>query len=73
MEERSELFIHLVMVLTNYDLASVAESAEVSYSTLWNWVYGPTVSPRINTMIKVGNAIGMTLEWKSCEIIPLAA
>lgn len=73
MEERDQLFLDLVAELQGYDLTTVADAAEVSYSTLWNWLYGPTVSPRLNTLIKVGKAIGMSLEWKRSASLRLAA
>lgn len=73
MEERDALFLDLVTELQGYDLTSVANAAEVSYSTPWNWLYGPTVSPRLNTLIKVGKAIGMSLEWKRSASLHLAA
>lgn len=36
----------------------LAHDAGVCPATLWSWVSGRTISPRINTMVKVATAIG---------------
>jgi transcriptional regulator with XRE-family HTH domain len=36
----------------------LAEDAGISPQTLWSWVEGRTISPRINTMVKVAAALG---------------
>lgn len=40
----------------------LAERADVSPQTLWNWVYGETMTPRIDTLSKVTEALGGTVE-----------
>jgi DNA-binding phage protein len=55
---RAQIFANLVSLIDQYDLASLAREAEVSHQTLWNWLYGTTYNPHINTMIKVANAVG---------------
>lgn len=37
---------------------NLAHDAGVSPQTLWSWVEGRTISPRINTMVKVATALG---------------
>ena len=37
---------------------ALAHDADVSPQTIWMWVEGRTVSPRINTMVKVAAALG---------------
>ena len=39
-------------------MQDLAHQANVSPVTLWYWVEGRTISPRINTMIKVATALG---------------
>lgn len=43
---------------TYHDLAAVSE---VSPTTLHNWVVGKTMYPRIDTLLKVANALGYTI------------
>jgi transcriptional regulator with XRE-family HTH domain len=41
---------------------ALANEAGVSPQTLWSWVEGRTISPRINTMVKVATALGYSIE-----------
>jgi DNA-binding XRE family transcriptional regulator len=36
----------------------LAHDAGVSPQTIWSWESGRTISPRINTMVKVATALG---------------
>lgn len=43
-------------------MRELAHDAGVSAFTLYSWVEGITVSPRLNTMIKVATAVGYSIE-----------
>ncbi len=55
MDEQS--YIQFLETLELYDIASVAEEAEVSSSTLYFWLSGKHV-PRMETLVKVAPIIG---------------
>ncbi len=41
---------------------ALAHDAGVSPQTLWCWESGRTISPRINTMVKVATALGYSID-----------
>ena len=56
-----EVFEELKDHLRTYHIESVADAADVHYSTLYHWIEDVTVAPRISTMVKVANAIGFDI------------
>ena len=65
-QTRDRLFDEIVKHLPEKytDMQELAERANVGATTIWNWVYGDTYSPQLNTVIKVARALGYTLELK---------
>lgn len=55
---RARVFLDLISILYYHDLKEIAKEAEVSNQTLHNWLYGATMNPHINTLIKVANVLG---------------
>jgi len=56
----AEIFIMLLdalMGMKKEDLVEIAEEAEVSYNTLYCWLYGNTCNPHLNTILKVATAL----------------
>lgn len=64
---RDALFTELVGILVNYDFKSVSEAADVGVTTLWNWCYGATIAPRLNTLVKVAKVLGYELALVPAE------
>lgn len=65
-ESRDKLFLEIIdLIPTGRGAMSLlAFEAGVNYQTLWNWVYGETMAPRISTLIKVAEALGYSIELK---------
>ena len=64
---RSAMFLSIIDMLQGHDEASLKEiafTASVSITTLHNWKYGKTISPRIDTLIKVSAVLGFTIGLK---------
>jgi len=62
---RHLIFIQIVDDLHKLNYAShqhLARTAGVSYSTLYAWMFGETLTPRIDTIAKIAWEMGMTLE-----------
>lgn len=61
--ERDDIFNAVVDALnaTQQSLPDIAERAGVSPPTLYNWVNGVTISPRLSTLLKVVPEVGMEL------------
>jgi len=59
-----EVFEDLKGALQEYNIESVAEVAECSPTTLYNWLSGFTTKPRIDTLVKVAEAVGYDVELK---------
>ena len=59
-----EVFEELKKDLEGYDLLDVADIAEISDQTIYNWMSGITESPRLINIIKVANAIGYDVELR---------
>ena len=70
-KQRAEIFSDLVALIEaevgyhdgrttrgRNNINVLADRADVSYSTIFNWVFGSTRNPHINTMIKVADALG---------------
>ncbi len=59
------LFIQIIGELSHLkwtELEELAEKAEVSSQTLWNWAYGETCNPHFNTFVRVITAMGYELK-----------
>lgn len=69
MSTRHQLFLEMIHQLYNTDLKQLAKDAEVSISTLYNWTYGTTISPRSDTLFRVAAALGYKIEWKRSRSI----
>ena len=63
-DERFQLFLDLLRHLDNFDLKQVAKDADVHPSTLRKWVFGDTMNPRLNTILKVAEATGLQVVLK---------
>lgn len=64
---RHALFVEIIGQLAVkpwHDLCEIAKEAEVSPQTLYNWVYGETVSPLTRTLFNVAEAMGYRLKWE---------
>lgn len=55
---RQKVFLDLIADLRGYELKSVAQNAEVNLSTIYFWLDGTTRTPRLDTFIRVAEAIG---------------
>ena len=60
-DKEIQVFEEIKSELNKYDLQSVAEAAEVSLSTLYNWLIGKTIAPRISTLEKVAEVLDFKL------------
>lgn len=59
-----DIFVQLIDHLSgmsNEQRKTVAEEANVSPQTLWNWCWGTTYNPHLNTVVRVSNSLGYTL------------
>lgn len=66
-KNRHALFVEIIGQLAVkpwHDLCEIAKEAEVSPQTLYNWVYGETVSPLTRTLFNVAEAMGYRLKWE---------
>ena len=64
---RAEVFLQLLDVLGEPDwpeLERIAEVAGVSPHTIYNWCYGPVLSPHLRTIVAVASAVGYDLVLK---------
>jgi len=57
-----QLFEDLCNELYGYSVESVADSANVAPSTIYFWLDGTTKKPRLDTIVKVANAIGFDIQ-----------
>lgn len=58
---REELFSKLIGALLKVPAArliDIAEEAEINKQTLNNWLYGSTMNPHLNTIMRVSRAMG---------------
>lgn len=64
-ERTSEIFLQLLDDIPTgwHDMVELAEKAEITAQTLWNWKFGTVCEPRLNTLIKVGTALGYQLKF----------
>lgn len=53
------IFDEVIHVIEMNDINEISEAADVSISTLHNWVNKKTKSPRLITLYKVSEAIGI--------------
>ena len=60
---RNKLFIEVIQHIPHdpSDRKELAEHADISPQTLYNWVNGDTFSPRFNNLYKVAGALGMVI------------
>lgn len=60
--EQIKLFEDLKGILNGYCVESVAEASGVATSTLYFWLDGKTRKPRLDTIVKVADALGYQLQ-----------
>ena len=56
------IFEELKEELQEWDVESVAECAGVSNACIWYWLEGKTKKPRLDTIMRVADAIGFDLK-----------
>ena len=59
-----KVFQQLKGELRHWHLKSVAHESGVGESTLYNWLEGRTMYPRLDTISRVADTIGFALELK---------
>ncbi len=59
--EQLAVFEELKDLLFDYEVRSVSELSGVSKATIYNWLEGKTRKPRLDTILKVAEALGYTL------------
>lgn len=62
---KEKLFLELIAGLQKLPASrwpQVAEDAGVCLATLYNWCYGSTFNPRLNTVIAVATALGYEVQ-----------
>ena len=59
-----------IWTLHGVELEILANRAEVSSQTLYNWRNGYVTKPRIDTVSKVLKAMGYELTWKKSKSTP---
>jgi DNA-binding phage protein len=64
LSERDKLFIDLLAIIGTTNLYWLADQAGVSHGTLYNWLDGKTMKPRIDTLTKVAKACGYEIVLK---------
>ena len=60
-EDVSALFYELCDELLKWDVMSVAEEAEMHFTTLYNWLRGKNKG-KLESIVKVGRVMGMELQ-----------
>lgn len=76
---REKLFLDIISILGRYtdeEKKLVAEEAEVSWVTLYNWCSsGPkaTQNPYVGTLARVGRALGYDITLSKAATIPVKA
>lgn len=68
--QRNKLFIELCELLQGWNIISVANAAEVSPTTIYYWLDGTVNLPRLDTIVKVAEAIGYELVLSPIERSP---
>jgi len=63
-----KIFEDVKSELRKYNVESVAEIAQVASATLYFWLEGKTKKPRIDTITKVAEAMGMELRLEQTKI-----
>ncbi|MGH1373592.1 MAG: hypothetical protein ACRBBW_16245 [Cellvibrionaceae bacterium] len=63
--EREQLAQEIIDRLYHAHIASIAEAANVTPGALYHWMSGHVLNPRLPTLIRVGEALGMKLQWKN--------
>ena len=61
---RDQLFIDLLAIIGTTNLYWLADQACVAHGTLYNWLDGKTMKPRIDTLTKVAKACGYEIVLK---------
>lgn len=56
-----------------YELDSVAEAADVSLQTLYNWINNEVTNPHSDTLFRVADTLGFTIEWSKKAHLSAAA
>lgn len=62
-DSRVQLFLDLITYIPDgwEGMKLLAAEADVTAQTLWNWKFGLTVNPHINTLTKVAIALGLDI------------
>jgi predicted transcriptional regulator len=61
---RDEIFLKVLYELGKWDIQTLAREAKVSQATLYNWLDGKTMGPRIVTLVKVCKVMGFEIVLK---------
>ena len=59
--EQILIFVELKDILRDYCIASVSDACGVAEGTMYRWLDGVTRKPRLDTIVKVANALGYEL------------
>lgn len=63
-DNRHQLFLDILGELGEWNIASIADAAEVAPATLYFWLNGVVSNPSTRTLFAVAEAMGYKLEWK---------
>ena len=71
--DREELAQQIIDRLYSANVSLVADNAGLNVSTLYHWMSGHIINPRLPSLIAVGRALGMELTWKNTRRMRRAA
>ena len=62
-DARVQLFLTLIEYIPDdwYGMRCLAAEADITAQTLWNWKYGETFNPHLNTIVKVATALHLDI------------
>lgn len=69
-KDKDRLFIELIKLLEKQPASKwpqIAEEAEVCLATLYNWCYGTTFNPHLNTVMRVARAMGYEVRFEKAK------
>lgn len=64
---RHRLFLQVIAELHKWNIESVAKQSNVHVQTLYSWLQGRVVSPHVNTLLPVAEAVGFCIDWKKAQ------
>lgn len=73
LNSRDQIFVDLVGQLGTANIPWVAQQAEVCPATVYNWLNGDTLTPRIDTLCKVAKVMGYEIVLKRVKGYKLKA